>query len=127
VGLHAFISKNEEGWLCGTGCLIVRADTQQIAPLFLSYYLESASAQEYLKGHAVGSIMPNINTTILSAVPVPRASREEQLEIARALDAIDQALIAHCSLRTHRAILFEQMLHLLMTGELRVLPRKDVT
>ncbi len=122
VGLHAYISTNEEGWLCGTGCLIVRVDTQQIAPLFLSYHLESTSPQAYLRSHSVGSIMPNINTTILSSVPVSRPSREEQLEIARTLDTVDQALMAHHSLRKQSAVVFEQMLHLLMTGEVRVTP-----
>ena len=120
VGRHAHVFEEEEGWLCGTGCLIVRPCQAKIYPLYLSYLLSTSSAQEYLKSHAVGSIMPNINTKVLAAVPVAVPAYEDQLKIAELFCSLDgriQYAIVKCD--TLKS-LFSSMLHLLMTGQVRV-------
>ena len=40
IGRHAFITKREAGWLCGTGCLRISLGNGPLNPLFLHYYLE---------------------------------------------------------------------------------------
>jgi type I restriction enzyme S subunit len=39
LGRCAFVGSKEEGWLCGTGCMIVRLIDQRWEPLYLASYL----------------------------------------------------------------------------------------
>ena len=70
VGRHAAVTAEEAGWLCGTGCLLVRPGPAWPSPAFLSQALANSSATDWLKRHAVGATMPNLNTGILSALPL---------------------------------------------------------
>lgn len=69
VEKHAFIADNEK-LLCGTGCLRVRIINADVYPVYLSFYLTNTKTKRWLTTHAVGSNMPNLNTGILSDVPV---------------------------------------------------------
>jgi type I restriction enzyme S subunit len=70
VERHARVTAREEGWLCGTGCLLVRMGGQWPSPAYLSEVLNDQSTREWIVRHAVGATMPNLNTSILSAVPL---------------------------------------------------------
>lgn len=89
---HAFINKCDNGVYCGTGCLRVRVFSQEIDPLFLSFFLNKAETRKWLVTHAVGSNMPNLNTDILAAVPVSHPPIEQQRQIARVLNCIDEKI-----------------------------------
>lgn len=80
------------GWLCGTGCLLVRPDTTRCDPRFLSYHISNPQTREWLKQHAVGLVMPNLNTAILSSVPLRIPSLSEQTEIANLLGSFDDKI-----------------------------------
>lgn len=93
VTKNALISVREVGWLCGTGCLKVRLGDESIANAkFISHYLRQPDTKEWLIRHAVGATMPNLNTGILSAVPVHLPPLQTQLEIAAMLDALDDKI-----------------------------------
>ena len=64
MGRCAVVSEREKGWLCGTGCLILRA-LEHIYPRFLSMVIGSPFSRQYLGGTAVGTTMQNLNQTIL--------------------------------------------------------------
>ena len=70
VERHAVISKREAGWLCGTGCLLVRLGPAWPSQAFLSLALDRPETREWIVRHAVGATMPNLNTTILGEVPL---------------------------------------------------------
>lgn len=70
VGRHALVTPHEMGWLCGTGCLLVRPSAREEISAFVSCALAQPEALEWLMRHAVGATMPNLNTTILSALPM---------------------------------------------------------
>jgi len=70
VERHALITEREVGWLCGTGCLLVRPGPRWESPGFLSMLLDAPRARTWLVQHAVGATMPNLNTGILSSVPL---------------------------------------------------------
>lgn len=70
VERHALISETERGWLCGTGCLLLRPGMHWPSPNFLSLLLDAPQARTWLVQHAVGATMPNLNTGILGSVPV---------------------------------------------------------
>jgi type I restriction enzyme S subunit len=70
VERHALITERELGWLCGTGCLLVRPGPRWASSGFLSLLLDASRARTWLVQHAVGATMPNLNTGILSSVPL---------------------------------------------------------
>lgn len=70
VEKHALIGAHEENWICGTGCLLVRPGSEWVSPSYISFSLDQAVTKAWLTQHAVGATMPNLNTGILSEVPV---------------------------------------------------------
>lgn len=93
VTKSALIRSHEVGWLCGTGCLKVRLGDESIANAkFISYCLRLPDTKEWLTRHAVGATMPNLNTGILSSVPVCLPSLQAQLGIADLLCTLDDRI-----------------------------------
>ena len=89
VEKHAFINADEAGALCGTGCLRVRVDERKADPLFVSFYLNRPESRMWIRLHAVGSNMPNINTDILSELPMELPDLEVQRNVGSLLRHID--------------------------------------
>jgi type I restriction enzyme, S subunit len=77
MGRCATVSAREVGWLCGTGSLTVRL-RRSIISEFVSIYLGTTYVRERLRLESVGSTMDNLNTAILSRVPVPVPPFDEQ-------------------------------------------------
>lgn len=93
VTKNALIGENEIGWFCGTGCLKVRLGSESIANAkFISYYLRTPETKDWLVRHAVGATMPNLNTSILSAVPILLPPYPVQLSIASFLGLLDERI-----------------------------------
>ena len=88
---HAFITDDSK-MLCGTGCFRVRITDSKVYPLFLSYFLDRLETRKWLVTHAVGTNMPNLNTTILSSVPVKLPDYEEQVKIGDFLYNIEKKI-----------------------------------
>lgn len=90
VTRFARVTEREVGWLCGTGCLKVRIGTGTIAlPEWVAIALGAPEVKDWLVRHAIGATMPNLNTSILGAVPlkVPPIERQrEAVEVCSALD-----------------------------------------
>ncbi|MFF8015986.1 restriction endonuclease subunit S [Streptomyces sp. NPDC007929] len=91
VERRALVRPEQEGWLCGTGCLRIRPG-DGVNSAYLSYYLGHPSVRQWIKQHAVGATMPNLNTKILGAVPVVVPTRREQESIAAVLGALDDKI-----------------------------------
>ena len=93
VTKNALIRPHEVGWFCGTGCLKVRLGDESIATAkFISHCLRLPDIKDWLIRHAVGATMPNLNTGILSAVPIYLPPLRVQLEIAAMLGALDDRI-----------------------------------
>jgi type I restriction enzyme S subunit len=90
VTRFARVAEREVGWLCGTGCLKVRIGTGTIAlPEWIAIALGAPEVKDWLVRHAVGATMPNLNTSILGAVPLrvpPIEQQREAVEVCFALD-----------------------------------------
>lgn len=94
VTKNALVRPHEVGWLCGTGCLKVRLGDGKIAlAKFISYCLRLPETKEWLVRHAVGATMPNLNTGILSAVPINLPPLKIQFDIAATLGSLDDRII----------------------------------
>lgn len=92
VEKRSLIREREEGWLCGTGCLKVRLGSGVVDPLFASLFLGHPAIREWIVRHAVGATMPNLNTSIMSAVPFALPPLAEQKAIAAVLGALDDKI-----------------------------------
>lgn len=87
MGRTAPVGEREAGWLCGTGCMLLRLKKEYDAN-FYSRVIASQQSKQYLETHAVGSTMKNLNEKIIRNLPVPIYSVSEQQEIARILDRL---------------------------------------
>lgn len=92
VGKCAFASEREIGWICGTGCLKVSVDREKADPQFIFYQLQKAETIGWVINHAVGSTMLNLNTSILSAVPIDVPEIETQRKIVKILSSYDSLI-----------------------------------
>ena len=92
VERRALIREHERGWFCGTGCLKVRLGRGSLDPLFTAYYLGHPDVRAWIVRHAVGATMPNLNTEIMSAIPMLGPPLPEQRAIAGVLGALDDKI-----------------------------------
>jgi type I restriction enzyme S subunit len=92
VERRALVRDRENGWLCGTGCLKVRLGTGVADPLYASYFLGHQPVRAWIVRHAVGATMPNLNTSIMAAVPFALPPLPEQRAIASVLGALDDKI-----------------------------------
>ncbi|WP_078085333.1 restriction endonuclease subunit S [Microbulbifer mangrovi] len=79
----SLVTAKEDGWLCGTGCLRVRLGNRApITPVYLHAYLSHPRVRQWVSRHAIGATMPNLNTSILSSLPVliPEKAQEKVVE-----------------------------------------------
>lgn len=92
VGRCAFATEHEKGWLCGTGCLRVTTDVTIADSKFVFYQLQQPEVVGWVEKHAVGATMLNLNTTILSNIPLLLPPIETQRQIADILSAYDNLI-----------------------------------
>ena len=78
--------------MCGTGCLRVRFGAGNVDASYAAYYLGHGLVRDWITRHAHGATMPNLNTAILSALPLVIPPLEEQRAIARVLGALDDRI-----------------------------------
>lgn len=89
VTRFALVGNRESGWLCGTGCLKVSLGDSRIAtPEFISGVLSLPETKDWLVQHAVGATMLNLNTGILSAIPIRLPDLRTQTEAASLLSSL---------------------------------------
>jgi type I restriction enzyme S subunit len=92
VEKRALVRRRESGWLCGTGCLRIRFGGEIVDPEYASYYLGHPSVREWVVRHAHGATMPNLNTSILSALPFVIPPKPMQRAIAHILGTLDSKI-----------------------------------
>ena len=92
VGKCAFVSKNDEECLCGTGCLKITAPDTVLSPRFLFYFLGLPESVKWLENNSTGSTMMNLNTDILGRFEIPDLPIEDQRCIADILSAYDDLI-----------------------------------
>ena len=91
MGRCAVVTEREDGWLCGTGSLILRLP-ECIFPRFLVTVIGAPFVREYLGASAVGATMQNLNQSILLNLVIGLPPLAEQHRIVAKVDE----LMAHC-------------------------------
>ena len=87
MGRSAPITEKENGWLCGTGSLIIRLQEGYIAA-FYSQIIASHSSVQCLEENCVGSTMKNLNEKVIKSLPVPSYTKEQQEAIVAILNSL---------------------------------------
>ena len=89
VGKCAYTVDNQNGWLCGTGCLKVTIDKAKAIPKFVFFQLQKRETIGWVEKHAIGATMLNLNTSILGEVPIELPSLLTQNRIVEILSRYD--------------------------------------
>ena len=92
VGKCAYTIFAQQGWLCGTGCLRVTIDKEKALPKFVFFQLQKLETIGWVEKHAIGATMLNLNTSILSDVPIDLPPIETQRRIATILSRYDSLI-----------------------------------
>ncbi len=110
-----------EGCVHQNHIFAVRTNKALLVPDFLAYLIQSPYGKAYFLSVAHKTTnLACINSTKLRAFPVILPEVEEQEEIAGVLKVIDLKIEAQSRVLTGEQALFSSMLHLLMTGQVRV-------
>lgn len=86
LGRCGLVTKKQEGWVCGTGSLRLRARRDLARPRFLMHLLSTSRVRDWLQLQSVGSTMQNLNTSIIGRIPVVLPIPAAQDEIVRKVD-----------------------------------------
>lgn len=87
VGRIALVTKNEVGWLCGTGSFVLRF-SKDVARHYLKLVFRCDFVRRYLAGEAVGTTMFNLNHGILRKMPLAVPPLAEQHRIVAKVDEL---------------------------------------
>ncbi|MEI7748706.1 MAG: restriction endonuclease subunit S [Chlorobiaceae bacterium] len=95
MGRCAFVNKEQVGWLCGTGSMIIRPSSM-IDGRFLQRMLSSSKVITAIANASVGSTMINLNQGTLGnlslAIPPTKAEQQSIAEALSDADALIESL-----------------------------------
>lgn len=99
----------------------LRAKRSDVEPAFFMYWMQTAwTLLKVYSGTGNKTTIPNLSRSRLASFAVPFPPLHEQREIARILHAVDQKIAAEEQRKAALDVLFKTLLHLLMTGRIRV-------
>jgi type I restriction enzyme S subunit len=118
----AVIQQVQEGWICGTGCLLMRPPLKALSPRWTAEIYRFYTTQRQVSIHAVGSTMPNLNTEILTSLVVARSPLEEQQRIEERLRGTEDHERINRNQLNKLKLLKMGLMQDLLTGRKRVTP-----
>lgn len=88
---RALVTEKEAGWLCGTGSVRVRlAPGVPVRAVFLA--ISSGATVKWLRDHATGTTMPNLNAGIVAKIPVTIPAEDVLRKGLAEIDQVEAAL-----------------------------------
>jgi type I restriction enzyme S subunit len=114
------IRSSEVGWLCGTGCLLLRPRGAEIDSRWLAAMYRHDHSQRQILARAVGSTMVNLNTSLLATLIIAKPSYAEQMAMIEIMEAHDVRLHAEEAYYDKLKQLKKGLMHDLLTGRVRV-------
>jgi len=91
LGRIGVATQENEGWLCGSGCLRARLNNT-VDTKYIHQYVQLTSVRRWLESNALGQTMLNLNTDIIANLPIFIVSKKEQTTIAEILVTWDAAI-----------------------------------
>jgi type I restriction enzyme S subunit len=120
MGRCALVGNSQEGWLCGTGSMIIRV-SRELDAGFLQRVLSSPPVIAAIENTPVGSTMINLNQGTLGNLVVPVPPRKaEQEAIAEALNDADALIESQEQLLAKKRHLKQAAVQELLTGKMRL-------
>ncbi|MFJ7588837.1 N-6 DNA methylase [Streptomyces sp. NPDC097617] len=99
LGRAAVVREEQRGWLCGTGCFVLRPPAGLDADYFAAY-LRGPEARTWLENHSTGSMkMKTISLGVLGDLPVVLPDLATQRAVADTMTQLDE----------HERLLHEQL------------------
>jgi type I restriction enzyme M protein len=90
LGRCAVVRAEQHGWVCGTGCFVLRPPAELDADYFAAY-LRSQEPRTWLEAHSTGSTtMKTISLNVLGELPVVLPDLGTQQAIAGAMTRLDE-------------------------------------
>ena len=121
IGRCAVIQKEQDGWLCGTGCFFIKT-YENTNPIFLTHLIRSEPYRRKLEALSTGATMKNLNNKALSNLLIALPPKEVQNTLIGYLNNLSQETqrieaIYQCKLAALQE-LKQSILHQAFTGEL---------
>lgn len=121
MGRCAVISENEDGWVCGTGCFIIRT-SEDVNPHFLCHMLRSNKYKELMGNDSDRATMPSISNKQLGNLPTSFPEIEQQKEVVLQLDNLKRTSIQLEGLYKQKLVVLDELKQSLLqkafTGQL---------
>jgi type I restriction enzyme S subunit len=115
----AVITEKEKGWICGTGCLLIRLPVDEIAGSWFGAVYGYGIVQDQIMAQAVGSTMLNLNQSILENLQLALPPLHEQERITSVLSRADAKIEEEIELKLKLQGLKTGLMQDLLTGEVR--------
>jgi len=120
MGRCAVVNAVQNGWLCGTGSMIIRTNSLASAD-FLQLVLSSPPIVAAIENASVGSTMINLNQSVLAGLKVALpGSKEEQETISSSINAAGAQVEVLQALITKKQQIKQAAMQELLTGKRRL-------
>jgi len=110
----------DERYCIGRGVAAIRGKGTRSETAYLLFFLQKEVDAILALAQAGGSTFPNITKSEIERLLLPLPPPAEQRQVGRALSAVDRTIEAEEKRKAALKELFRTMLHLLMTGRVRV-------
>lgn len=116
----ASIGDWERGWLCGTGCFLLRLGQSLLDPNFIAHAYRQDFVQRQVDANAVGTTMPSLNNSVMTRLWFPFCDENEQNRLASRIEGIEQSIAALIKTSTSYKRVKKGLMQDLLTGRVRV-------
>jgi len=120
IGRFALVTEENDGWICGTGCIRARPRQELVLSGYLSTYCRLEQTNRWLIRNAVGQTMPNLSTEILSNLPIAIPTHAEQTFMIGVSQSIDFAIESKRRWFRVASMVRQALMQDLLTGKVRV-------
>ncbi|RCW47210.1 type I restriction enzyme M protein [Halopolyspora algeriensis] len=115
LGRQALVDAEHAGALLGTACFRLRP-RGPITGRYLTYWLGTPPAQDWIAGNAPGTTVPSLNARMLRSMPVALPPLRTQEAIGEILGALDDKIAVYERIEQSTAELRDSLTALLGTG-----------
>lgn len=92
IGVPSLVVDDLDGVVCGYHLALLRPDNGKLASAFLLHYLQGDTSKRHFLRTANGLTRFGLGTRAVASLPIALPPPDEQVAIARLLDAVDTAL-----------------------------------
>ena len=116
----AAISELEQGWVCGTGCFLLRLGQSTLTAGFAAQVYRQDFVQRQIAGRAVGTTMPSLNNSVMAGLFFPFCDLDEQVRIVERLECMEMNICALNESQSVNRQIKRGLIHDFMTGNVQV-------